>query len=498
MKLSFIVPCWNEEEGIPSLIAALRETMRLVGPGYQWEFLFIDDGSTDQTAARLAAAQLGEARVRIIRHPCNRGLGAALRTGFAQVTGELVVTNDSDCTFDPRELPQMLALLEPDVDVIVASPYHPQGSVLNVPAYRLFLSRNLSRLYNAVLRTGLHSYTSLFRLYRAEVIRDACCESNGFLAVTQILVGALRQGYRVREYPMQLSTRRYGRSKAVILRMVRDHLTFLARLLTGRVRVPAAGIAPVSSGAPPSPTIVISPLSPEMRRERRAVAKLHAQELGSSDLVALGEEFLEQVYYGRLLKDPDYCCLVGVVEGSVAGFIAFSADARTSCRRLVLRSWPGIIWALMKSLARRPSRIVPLARLAAGWLTMAGEPCAEVKAEAMTTAVAAPYRTREFFQRTGINVAQALYLAMAQSLSRQGVKFVKGFTVGSNVRVAASLSFLGWRKVQEGPRLRPTVREHTWVWVWELDRALAKFTRSVASAPGIPEPSETMTAGDQR
>ena len=238
MKISFIVPCWNEREGIPQLLQALQETQRLVGSGYEWEFIFVDDGSTDGTAGLLETALLGGADVRVIRHPVNRGLGAALRTAFAHVTGDLVVTNDSDCTFDPRELAAMLQQLDAEhADVVVASPYHPDGSVLHVPAYRLFLSRNLSRLYNALLRDGIHSYTSLFRVYRADVIRASRFTSDGFLGVTQILVGALLAGYRVAEHPTQLSVRRYGTSKARILRMIRDHLGFQIGRASCRERV---------------------------------------------------------------------------------------------------------------------------------------------------------------------------------------------------------------------------------------------------------------------
>lgn len=255
-KISFIVPCWNEREGIPHLLTALEETRRLVGPGYEWEFIFVDDGSSDGTAELLEVECLGGSDVRVIRHAVNRGLGAALRTGFAQATGELVVTNDSDCTFDPRELPAMLRLLAQGADIVAASPYHPRGSVLNVPAYRLLLSRNLSRLYRWVLGTRLHSYTSLFRLYRGEVIKRVSFTSDDFLAVTQILVGALRAGYRVVEHPTRLSVRRYGASKARIPQMILDHLGHLWQLICRRPDVaPRAGSLPPQAPEPEEPAL---------------------------------------------------------------------------------------------------------------------------------------------------------------------------------------------------------------------------------------------------
>ena len=236
--LSLIFPCYNEREGIAHLLTVLEEVQASLGQTYQLELIFVDDGSTDGTAQRLEAELAsGRFNARVIRHERNRGLGAAIRTGFAQATGELVATTDSDCTYDPRELVPMLRLIEQGADVVVGSAYHPLGAVHNVPAYRLVLSRNLSRLYNLVLGTRIYTYTSLMRLYRAEVIRTVRFESNEFLAVAEILVNALRAGYRVAEHPMPLTVRQYGSSKAMIVRMINDHARFLLRLLRERVSV---------------------------------------------------------------------------------------------------------------------------------------------------------------------------------------------------------------------------------------------------------------------
>ncbi len=234
--LSFVIPCYNERAGIPRLLQALEETRQLLGAGYRWEVIFVDDGSGDGTGELLEAScpRLGQARV--VRHPRNRGLGAALRTGFAAATGELIATTDSDCTYDPRQLWDMLQLLDEGAEVVVASPYHPLGSVKNVPAYRLLLSRGLSQLYRWVTGSTICTYTSLFRVYRAQALRKASFLSDGFLALAEILVALLLQGARVVEHPTQLTVRQHGTSKAVILRLIRDHLGLLGRLLLRRVR----------------------------------------------------------------------------------------------------------------------------------------------------------------------------------------------------------------------------------------------------------------------
>lgn len=236
--LSLIFPCYNEREGIGHLLQVLEELQDRLGGGYALELIFVDDGSTDGTAERLESELAGgRFNARVIRHVRNQGLGAAIRTGFQHARGDLIATTDSDCTYDPRELLPMLALLEQGADVVVGSAYHPQGGVRNVPASRLILSRGCSWLYGLVLGAKLYTYTGLMRLYRAEVVRAVRVESNDFLAVAELLVRALMAGYRVAEHPMTLTVRRYGTSKAVILRIIRDHLGFLWWLLRHRVRI---------------------------------------------------------------------------------------------------------------------------------------------------------------------------------------------------------------------------------------------------------------------
>lgn len=230
MKLSFIVPCCNEREGIPRLLDALRDARRLLVPTNTCEWVFIDDGSADGTAEVLRAACASEPDAQILRHEVNQGLGAALRTGFNAARGDVVVTMDSDCTYDPRTLMPMLARLEEGADVVLASPYHPQGRVESVPGYRLFLSRNLSRIYNRLIGAHLYTYTSLFRVYRQQVVRAITFQSDGFVAMAEIVVEALRLGYRVVEYPATLTVRRTGRSKAVTVRLICQHVAYLRRL----------------------------------------------------------------------------------------------------------------------------------------------------------------------------------------------------------------------------------------------------------------------------
>jgi dolichol-phosphate mannosyltransferase len=120
---------------------------------------------------------------------------------------------------------------------VTASPYHPAGSVIGVPAYRLVLSRVSSAIYRLLVDRRLHTYTSLFRAYRRQVVEQVPFESDGYLAGTELLVNGMLMGYRVAEYPAVLSTRVFGVSKAKMVRTIVAHLGFQARVLWRRLRL---------------------------------------------------------------------------------------------------------------------------------------------------------------------------------------------------------------------------------------------------------------------
>lgn len=237
--VSVVIPCMNEEDGLPHL----RERLWPVLPalereaGGEAEVILVDDGSTDRTRARMEETFAGERRVRILAHERNRGLGAAVRTGLLAARGAIVCTMDSDCTYDPRLLPALVRLVRRGgADVATGSPYHPLGGVENVPPWRLLLSRALSAIYASVVRGRLYTYTSMFRAYRAAAMHGLAPESDGFLGMADVLVRGLERGLIVKELPAVLRRRRYGVSKIATLRVIRQHLRFLWRVLGVRLR----------------------------------------------------------------------------------------------------------------------------------------------------------------------------------------------------------------------------------------------------------------------
>ncbi len=250
MKLSIIVPCYNEVENIAKLqdeLLPVVEELAIRG----WdnasenhvsvEIIFVDDGSRDGTYLQLR--EYFDHRVypgisfKYLKHETNLGLGAAIRTGFQNSDGDVLVTVDSDGTYKFTEIPLLLARLTPEMDIITASPYHPEGNVVGVPAYRLILSRGSSFLYRILVNWNIYTYTCLFRAYRSKVIQAVHFKSNGFLAGTEILVKAMLKGYQVAEYPAVLHKRMYGISKAKIIQTIQSHLKFLGWVLLFRMHL---------------------------------------------------------------------------------------------------------------------------------------------------------------------------------------------------------------------------------------------------------------------
>jgi dolichol-phosphate mannosyltransferase len=225
--VSLIIPCLNEQENI---LPTIERIAALDPAANNWEVLIVDDGSTDDTASvtRAAAARYGW--LHLIQHPHNMGLGAAMKTGFGNAKGEIVCSMDSDCTFAPERLPELIELVRKGADIATGSPWHPASTKGDVHPVRKMLSQSCSHLYRVLLRSELHCYTSIFRAYRREVIERIPVTSNGFVAVAEFLVAALRAGYKVAEMPVKLDRRVHGESKINISASIRAHVRLMSRL----------------------------------------------------------------------------------------------------------------------------------------------------------------------------------------------------------------------------------------------------------------------------
>ncbi|MBV8244932.1 MAG: glycosyltransferase family 2 protein [Candidatus Eremiobacteraeota bacterium] len=230
-KVSIVIPCYNEAEGISQLREKLLPVLERVGRRYQAELILVDDGSTDQTNALLHQAFDGVENARVVKHEKNLNLGGAVRTGIRESSGEWIANLDSDCTYDPALLEPMLDAMEAGADLVTVSPYHPRGRVEGVPAYRLFLSTSLTAMYRAILRKKIYTFTALNRVYKRSICATISSPAFDFTCLAEMMLKALKQGKQVSEVPAVLSVRRFGESKMKTGRVIQAHLRLLSRLL---------------------------------------------------------------------------------------------------------------------------------------------------------------------------------------------------------------------------------------------------------------------------
>tara|TARA_Y100000310_G_C20687155_1_gene819802 strand:+ start:2984 stop:3709 length:726 start_codon:yes stop_codon:yes gene_type:complete len=239
VTLSIVIPCYNEEEGLPQLFSQIKTIVKRLKSRYILDFVFVDDGSRDNTFRMLSRfkKELSNARkgvyVKIIRHKTNKNLGSALKTAFKNIKGDLVVTADADCTYSILDIPKLLSLLDDETDIVAASPYHPKGSSDIRPKYRLWLSKITSKIYAIITRSDIHSFTPIFRVYRREVIDKVKIRSRGFLAVTELLIYSIKKGYRIKEMPARLRVRKYGQSNMRLASTIGSHFILMIKLLLG-------------------------------------------------------------------------------------------------------------------------------------------------------------------------------------------------------------------------------------------------------------------------
>lgn len=255
IPVTLVIPCFNEEMVLPYLRNTLRRVASELGAAYDLRYIFVDDGSSDGTWLALENTFGSLPGCRFLRHETNRGVAAAILTGIRNAETEVVCSIDCDCTYDPRQLRDLIPKLEDDVALVTASPYHPSGRVLNVPPWRLVLSKTLSALYRRVFRQKLHTYTSCLRVYRHSLVQNLSIQESGFLGVAEMLMVLDLQGKRIVEHPAVLEVRLLGHSKMKLVPTIWGHLRLLRRMVWARwgptrIRTDPHAPAPIPHGGP--------------------------------------------------------------------------------------------------------------------------------------------------------------------------------------------------------------------------------------------------------
>ena len=232
--VTIVVPCYNEEKTIPYLANTLDSVADVLSQTYEPHFVLIDDKSTDSTWQTMQETFRDQTRFSLVQHEQNSGVSAAIMTGIKTADSEIVCSIDCDCSYDPHELRNMIPLMNDDVDLVTASPYHPQGRVRNVPKWRLSLSWTLSAMYRILLWRRMYTWTSCCRVYRKSVVGNMQVRNGGFLGTAELIAKLCLAGSKIVEHPATLQVRIFGESKMKTFRTIRGHLRLLTRVFWWR------------------------------------------------------------------------------------------------------------------------------------------------------------------------------------------------------------------------------------------------------------------------
>ncbi len=207
MKISIVIPVYNEEKTVQETIAKVSQIP------FEKEILVIDDGSTDKTPEVLRSLQ-GNSLI-LLRHEQNKGKGAALRTGFSKVTGDIILIQDADLEYNPEDYPALLQpILEGKADVVYGSRF------LGGPHRVLFFwhyagNRFLTLLSNILSNLNLSDMETGYKVFKKEVLNQIKLKSNRFGFEPEFTIKIAKKKMRVYEVPISYYGRDYSEGKKI-------------------------------------------------------------------------------------------------------------------------------------------------------------------------------------------------------------------------------------------------------------------------------------------
>jgi glycosyltransferase involved in cell wall biosynthesis len=220
--LSVIMPLFNER----ATVAEIIRRMRAVELPVLLQVIVVDDGSSDGSDKVLKA--LEDSTIRVISHHENQGKGAAIRTGLAAATGDLVLIQDADLEYDPDDWPRLLEpIMKGKARVVYGSRF--TGERKNMLPLHWFGNRMLSLVTNVLYRSTLSDMETCYKLFDAQVIEGMTIVSNRFDFEPEITAKVLRRGHRIYEVPISYAGREADEGKKITWRDGFSALTALIR-----------------------------------------------------------------------------------------------------------------------------------------------------------------------------------------------------------------------------------------------------------------------------
>ena len=212
MKLSIVIPVYNEA----ATISAIVDLVRSVDVGLEKEILLVDDCSRDGTLDVLKTMGAENPDLKVLFHEVNQGKGAALRTGFAAATGDIVLIQDADLEYDPKEYPRLLQpILDGHADVVYGSRFLGGGPHRVVYYWHYLGNQLLTLLSNMTTNLNLTDMEVCYKVFKREVIQSIPLKENRFGFEVEITAKIARRKLKIYEVPISYYGRDYAEGKKI-------------------------------------------------------------------------------------------------------------------------------------------------------------------------------------------------------------------------------------------------------------------------------------------
>jgi glycosyltransferase involved in cell wall biosynthesis len=203
--VSIVLPCYNEEAILEINLIQIIRYLECTNDKYQWEIVMIDDGSKDSTGTIADNFERNYSNIRVIHHPTNLNLGNALKTGFKNAKGDIIVVMDIDLSYSVDHIEKMIdKMIETSSDIVIASPYMTGGKVTDVPFGRKIMSRWVNRFMRIAAQDKYHTYTGMVRAYKKDFIQTVNLKTKDYEINPEILYKAMILRARIDEIPAHL------------------------------------------------------------------------------------------------------------------------------------------------------------------------------------------------------------------------------------------------------------------------------------------------------
>ena len=220
-KVSIVVPIYNERGTLLKIIDRIEKAETL---GLEKEIILVDDGSTDGTRDILKTL---EDKYEVFYHKKNQGKGGALRTGFQKATGDIILVQDADLEYDPKEYPLLLRpILEGKTDAVYGSRLLKSNPKFRQAYY--WGGVLISWLTNILYGSRLTDVSTCYKAFRAPALKSLELKTNGFEFEVEVTIKALKKNYNILEVPIDYSPRTFAEGKKI---RARDGLILIWHIL---------------------------------------------------------------------------------------------------------------------------------------------------------------------------------------------------------------------------------------------------------------------------